>query len=268
MLERSTTAEGVGIYRSRQLSRIGVPHGFTTRNGGLSGGPFASLNLSASVHDGADEAADDPELVRQNLDRARQAIAGDGPRRLVSARQVHGAAVHVVGDGDEDQVAEADALVTDDADVLLCVRVADCLPLLFASRTGGVVAAVHAGWRGLVAGVIPRALEALVDHFDVEPVDLVCAIGPGISAAHYEVGDDVAQAIAQGIGPQVVLHAAGGGTYVDLIAGAMLQLRRAGIADSALDFATSCTYRDAHEFFSHRRDRGVTGRQGALIGVA
>jgi YfiH family protein len=201
---------------------------FTTRRGGVSEGPYASLNLGLWTDD-------EPERVRGNRERA-QAYAGAG--RLAQGRQVHGTHVAV----DADAVEEADGQVTTQPGVAAIVLVADCLPVALAGPDAAGV--VHAGWRGLAAGV----LEAGVAALGAGPV--AAAIGPGIGPCCYEVGDDVRAVF---------------GTEdrtLDLKAIARRRLQDAGVRE--IHDCGLCTACDPERFFSHRRDRGVTGRQAGL----
>jgi purine-nucleoside/S-methyl-5'-thioadenosine phosphorylase / adenosine deaminase len=200
---------------------------FTTRLGGVSEGPYASLNLGPWTDD-------DPAHVAANRERVR-ALAG--VERLAQGHQVHGARVVV----DADEVQDVDGQVSTRHGVAAIVLVADCLPVALAAP--GTVAMVHAGWRGLAAGVLEAGVAALGDG----PV--AAAIGPGIGPCCYEVGDDVRAALGTS------------GRTLDLKAIARARLAAAGVAEvHDCGICVSCDGR----FFSHRRDRGVTGRQAGL----
>jgi purine-nucleoside/S-methyl-5'-thioadenosine phosphorylase / adenosine deaminase len=209
---------------------IDLPGGtavFTTRRGGVSEGPYASLNLGLWTDD-------EPERVRGNRERVREAA---GVERLAQGRQVHGTRVVVDGQG----IEEADGQVTTEAGVAAVVLVADCLPVALAGP--GAVAVVHAGWRGLAAGVIEAGIEATGGA-------VAAAIGPGIGPCCYEVGDDV-RAVFGTSEPTL-----------DLKAIARSRLEAAGVRE--VHDCGICTACDGERFFSHRRDRGVTGRQAGL----
>ncbi|MEA2256899.1 MAG: purine-nucleoside/S-methyl-5-thioadenosine phosphorylase / adenosine deaminase [Solirubrobacteraceae bacterium] len=202
---------------------------FTTRRGGVSQGLYTSLNLGLLTDD-------DPDRVRLNRERVR-ALAGG--RRLALGRQVHGARVVV----DSQEVEDADGQATTRDDVAAMVVVADCLPVALVAP--GAVAMVHAGWRGLAAGALEAGLKA------VGPGPVAAAIGPGIGPCCYEVGDDVRGVF---------------GTTertLDLKAIARDRLRAAGV-EEVRDVAL-CTSCDPERFFSHRRERGVTGRQAGVV---
>jgi purine-nucleoside/S-methyl-5'-thioadenosine phosphorylase / adenosine deaminase len=209
---------------------------FSTRRGGVSEGPYESLNIGLLTGD---------ERPRVEENRRRLATgAGADPERLSWPRQVHGTAV-VRANG---RGAEADAIWTDEPGVGLVVVTADCLPIALLRRTGEPAAClVHAGWRGLADGVIADAVAALGGT-------VAAVVGPGIGACCYEVGPEVAQRFGER------------GPTLDLRALAERALRRAGVEEVAhVDLCTSC---DPLRFFSHRRDRGLTGRQGALAFLA
>lgn len=233
-------------------------HAFcTTRNGGVATGVHASLDLGgASVEDGDG----DPAAVAEN--RAR--VAAFLPASPVWLRQVHGRDVVQVDDANVAALraapARADAMVTRCHDVVLAVRAADCVPVLFAARESPVVGAAHAGWRGLASGV----LEATVAAMQVPPASIVAWLGPAIGAQAFEVGADVVAAfcVADARAPGHFTERANGKWLADLHALARQRLALAGVVDvSAMD---ACTHTDAARFFSFRRD-GATGRMAALI---
>jgi polyphenol oxidase len=230
----------------------GIRHGFTTREGGVSRGPFASLNLSTAV-------GDDPGRVRENWDRLRDATGLDFAR----VRQVHGCRVVEAGSGTE-PVEEADAVLTASPGVAACVSVADCVPVLLADPRSGAVAAVHAGWRGTIDGAAAAGVRALVDRHGARPGDLLAAIGPGIGPCCFEVSRDLATRFRDEVGP-VTASPRDQGSRVDLWRANELLLRRAGLAPRRIEVLGRCTSCEDRTFFSHRRDRGVTGRQVAFI---
>jgi hypothetical protein len=189
--------------------------------------------------------------------------AGLPGARIVTVHQVHGARVLFLRGTDLPEAdARADGLVSERADVLAAVHVADCVPVLLARHDGGRVAAVHAGWRGLVAGVIPRALERL------GPGRACAAIGPCLSPERFEVGPEVVEAFARaGLGA-AVRERPGARAVIDLRAAAALQLASRDV--EPIEPCDRCTYADEGEFYSHRRDvthGGLrrTGRLAALI---
>lgn len=248
MLERFTAAGGLVGYRSPLLAERGVPHAFSTRRA-------ASGELDASVLDAAT--------------CARLAtLAGVPGARLRGLRQVHGARVLDCGADADEELPEADALVSALPSELLVVRVADCVPVLLADERGRRVAAVHAGWRGLVAGVLPRAARRLRGQ---DGARFVAAVGPCIGRERFEVGPEVAAAfVAAGLA-EAVCAGPGPRPCVDLRLACERQLLAAGAR--AVDGTDRCTWEHAGEFFSHRRDvthggRPTTGRMAAVIATA
>ncbi|MEX0654688.1 MAG: peptidoglycan editing factor PgeF [Phycisphaeraceae bacterium] len=265
MLERVAHDNGVVFYRSPKLAALGLPHAFSTRVGGLSKGRFASLNLGTLAKG---EGGDGNTTVSANFRLLREAAGCQRIPRL-EAKQVHG---HAVWSPDADIVhpraaPEADALVTARPRQLLTIRTADCVPVLLAAGDGRSIGAVHAGWRGVVAGIVPAAVQAMADRFGAEPGAMSVAIGPHISVDHFEVGPEVAAAFDEaGLAPAVVRDN-GHGPHVDLLEAVLLQLDGAGVSRDHIDATDRCTYAHADEFFSHRRDGPPTGRMAAVIAM-
>jgi len=172
----------------------------TARSGGVSSGPYATLNLSLSV-------GDDPVLVLENRRRLAAAL-GARPGDFVFARQVHGAGVRIVGEADrgsgaftlDDAIADTDALVTTSPGVVLAILTADCVPIVLHDPVAGVLACVHAGWRGTVARVCAAAVAAM-QTLGSRPSDIIAGLGPAADPARYQVGPNVHQAVTQAFGP-------------------------------------------------------------------
>jgi len=238
-----------------------VAHAFSTRRGGVSRGAFASLNLS--------HGRDDSRSVVVNRARLAEAAGLRGP--WVEVRQVHGS--RVVDAAGVAPSTEADAIVVREPGVFAAVRTADCVPVLMvaidAEGRPAAAAAVHAGWRGAVAGVVSRAIEAL-DRLGHPPGRLRVATGPAISVRYFEVGDEVIEAATTALGgrPPPARPGARGRSHLDLPALVALQLRAAGVEPGHLDISTACTFGEADRFFSHRRQRGRCGHHLSLVGFA
>jgi YfiH family protein len=221
---------------------------FTTRRGGVSAGPYASLNLGLWTDD-------EPANVHENRDRLA-ALAGIERGRFAQGRQVHGAEVRALSappDPDEEP-APGDGQATSVAGVAPVVLVADCLPIALAGP--GAVAMLHAGWRGLAGGVVEAGVRAVRELG--ASGDIVATIGPGAGGCCYEVGEEVHAAFAA--------HgdAVRRGRNLDLKAIAGRELRDAGV--SAVHDVGICTMcADPGLFYSHRRDGGVTGRQAGVV---
>ena len=194
------TSAGLALLTWPVLDASGADAAVTARSGGVSSGPYATLNLSLSV-------GDDPGCVLENR---RRLAAGFGAslEDFVFARQVHGAGVRVVGAADrgsgafglDDAIADVDALVTRTPGVVLAILTADCVPIVLHDPVAGVLACVHAGWRGTAAGVSAAALAAM-QGLGSSPADVIAGIGPAIAAARYQVGPDVHQAVTRAFGP-------------------------------------------------------------------
>jgi YfiH family protein len=219
----------------------------TTRAGGVSHGPYASMNLSERVGDA-------PFTVEQNRGILRAAL----PHDPVWLMQVHG--TDVVDAASVSSTPHADAAFTRAHRVVCAVQVADCLPVLLADRAGTVVAVAHAGWRGLASGVIERTIAAMRAPAEA----LVAWLGPAIGQDAFEVGGDVHAAFVDA-DPQAAAAfrpGAAGKWHADLYALARRRLAAAGVADVA--GGGWCSFSDETRFFSYRRSR-VTGRMAALI---
>ncbi len=225
----------------------------TTREGGASGGAYASLNLG--LLSGDDEAA-----VRENRRRLEALL----PSRPVWLRQVHGTRV---ADADAARAAgeepEADAAVARRPGTVCAVLVADCMPVLLADQAATVVGVAHAGWRGLCNGV----LEATLDAMRAEPGELMAWLGPAIGPQAYEVGDEVREAfVARDLAAAAAFRAVRRGHWMlDLYAVARQRLAARGV--TRVHGGGLCTFSDPARFFSYRRD-GATGRMAALIWLA
>ena len=232
----------------------GFMHGIFTRLGGVSQGAFASLNLGGTV-------GDEVTAVKENHRRVFAALGYPG-EAWVSPHQVHGSRVAVVGAANRGKViAATDALVTGERGVPLLLRFADCVPVLFFDPKQRVVAVAHAGWRGIVAGVVGATVETLTSRFGTQPHDLWVGIGPAIGRDHYAVGKDVLDAVTGAL-PQAsslqvsVEHE--GEHYLDLAMAVEAQLVGLGIVD--VNQAGICTACNTTEWFSHRAEAGRTGR--------
>jgi YfiH family protein len=231
----------------------------TTRAGGVSVGARATLDLGPARLGPDDDAAG----IAEN----RRRVAAHLPAAPIWLHQVHGAGVVVVDPANAAALRAApptaDAAVTRATSIVLCVRTADCLPVLLADRAGHVVGIAHAGWRGLAAGVIESTLAAMA----VPPDQVRAWIGPGIGPRAFEVGRDVLAAFGAETGPAAdhFVQRSDDKWMADLPALAQMRLDRAGVGDVVLSGA--CTYSDADRFFSFRRERD-TGRMGAFIWLA
>ncbi len=243
---------------------LDVPHGFSTRLGGVSQGHLASLNLGC--HRG-----DEPQAVRENYRRFCAAV-GVNAAALVKANQVHGVAVRRVtaADAQSDPMAEvpfeADGLVTDVPGVTLVVFTADCIPILFFDPIRHVVAAAHAGWRGTAAAMAAQTVKAMEDY-GCKPSDIHAAIGPGIGPCCFETDADVPRAMEAQLGTLAAPYMLKNGEKwrVDLKAVNRAVLLLAGLEPSHIDVSEDCTCCHPEKYWSHRYTHGLRGSQAAMI---
>lgn len=241
---------------------ISVPHGFTTRLGGVSTGELESLNLG--FHRG-----DREENILENYRRLGNAIRFS-PENCVLTRQTHSDIVRRVTKADcagldHRAYPECDGLVTNDPGTVLVIFTADCTPLLFFDPVTGAVGAAHAGWRGTAANIAARTVEAMVTHFGSRPEDIRAAIGPNIGSCHFQTDADVPQAMLASFGEEAAqwIEQRGEKFYLDLKKINALALRRAGVRH--IDISDACTYCRHDTFWSHRYTAGHRGSQGAVI---
>jgi YfiH family protein len=256
-------AEPIPFLVSETLGKAHFAHGFSTRAGGVSEAPYDTLDFATLR---------DPARLRENQRRLAEAVGFDS-KRLYQVHQVHGPAL-VVAEGDPARVLErdADALVAEPGSGhTVAIRVADCVPVLLADPRTGRVAAVHAGWRGVVADVVGATVRHLVDGGG-EVAELLAAIGPCIGPCCFEVGPDVGETIARATSSSAIARRdeARGKVFVDLRAAVRAQLVQLGLDGAAIDdvpdrTSKGCTRCDTERFYSYRRDGDASGRLIAVI---
>ncbi|GKQ38070.1 laccase domain protein [Streptomyces sp. A012304] len=230
----------------------GAHFAFTDRWGGVSAAPYEELNLGGAV-------GDDPDAVRTNRELAAKTLGLD-PALVVWMNQVHGDGVaEVDGPWGERPVPEVDAIVTTRRQLALAVLTADCTPVLLADPVAGVAAAAHAGRPGMVAGVVPAAVEAMV-KLGAEPSRIVARTGPAVCGRCYEVPDAMRAEVAA-VEPAAYAETSWGTPAVDVTAGVHAQLERLGVHDR--EQSPVCT-RESQDHFSYRRDR-TTGRLAGYV---
>jgi YfiH family protein len=223
---------------------------FTDRFGGVSQPPYGELNLAASNGDDADAVAENYRLLAAEF--------GLGPDAVVRVSQVHGRDVHVVRSGDvlpAGPMPRADALVTTRDDVVLCVRAADCLPVLLAAD--GVVGAAHSGRKGMYNGVVPAAVEAMRD---LGAGRITAVLGPYACGSCYEVPADMRAEVAERV-PASYAETSWGTPSIDVAAGVRSQLEELGV--EVVD-ATRCTI-ESEDLYSYRREGPISGRMAGLV---
>jgi YfiH family protein len=250
---------GLPLYRFENLPRAGFVHAVSSRLGGVSRPPYATLNLSLMV-------LDEPADVLHNR-RLLASALGFPPERVVDCRQVHGCDVLVVDDAyvQPPEAPAFDIQVTDRPGWLLAARFADCVPLILAHPTRRAVAVVHAGWRGTAAGAAGVAVRALTSQYGADPGGLVAGIGPSIGPCCYEVGPEVADRFEAF--DDVVQRAANARPRLDLWQANVQTLLRAGVPRAQIELAGLCTRCHSDLFFSHRALGFPSGRFTATIGL-
>ena len=235
-------------------------HGFTSRLGGVSAPPFDTLNLGMKWGDARSSV----------LENRRRVLRAAGATVMHNAAQVHGARVLQVRAGDDPaNIAseKADALCSDVAGVALGAYVADCVPVLIVDPRTGACAAVHAGWRGTIAGILAATVATMARAYDSRPADLRAVLGPAIGACCFEVGPEVVAAFTAALpGAPVVIDHPGARAHIDLRLAQRFQLEAAGLSTGAIDTVAACTRCDPdRRFFSSRRDAGRTGMQLGFV---
>ena len=273
---------GICYYTSHLLSTHGITHGFFTRFGGVSSGDFHSLNVSTARCDKSGK-YDKPENVFENYRLALSAL-GSTPKRAVGAKQVHENTVLRVNDSDGgkgidphlSEMSGCDGLFLDktlyEIDSL-CIKTADCVPILIASKDKNQISAVHAGWRGTVGDIVTRAVE----KFSCDKNDILCAIGPCIDICCYEVGEEVYEAVKRLFASKHM------GNLIDSMfknvgscsesakkMANLSQINKAllinsGIPEENIDVSGICTCCNEREFFSHRASGGFSGTFVSVI---
>ncbi len=230
----------------------GAHFAFTDRWGGVSAAPYEELNLGGAV-------GDDPRAVGANRERAATSLGLD-PGDVVWMNQVHGTDVAVVdGPWGDAPVPEVDAIVTTRRGIALAVLTADCVPVLLADPVAGIVAAAHAGRPGMIAGVVPAAVEAMT-RLGADPARIVARTGPTVCGRCYEVPEEMRADVAA-VEPAAHAETSWGTPAVDVAAGVHAQLTRLGVRDR--ERSPVCT-RESPDHFSYRRDR-TTGRLAGYV---
>lgn len=248
-------------YYSFEIFSAGVMQAVFTRRGGTSPAPWHSLNLGGSV-------GDDPARVAENRLRVFSALGRD-PKSIHDVWLVHSTDIVYA---DEPRPLEApspraDIIFTDNPDVSLFMRFGDCVPILFHDPVRKVIGIAHAGWLGTLRGVVGAAVKGMREHYGCHPKNIVAGIGPSIGVDHYEVGAEVISQFREQY-PQdaeKILLGKNGSTHLDLWAANELQLNRAGV--DQVQVSGVCTACHLDDWFSHRAEKGKTGRFGAMMAL-
>jgi polyphenol oxidase len=245
-----------------------IKHFVSTRMGGLSEAPYDSLNLGLHV-------GDDRDRVLKNRERLAEAV-GIPLGQFTIARQVHSGNVKIISDGlqgsgstgQENAIADTDAMVTDTPGICLIVLVADCVPLLFFDPKRRAIGVAHAGWRGTLKSIAFHTVSAMVKTFGSSPGDIMVGMGPSIGPCCYRVGPEVVSQVERVFHTKdeiIINETEEGQGYLDLWKANLEVLLRAGIETKNIEIAGKCTYDEPDSFFSYRRQGGTTGRFAAGI---
>ncbi|NJC96031.1 MAG: peptidoglycan editing factor PgeF [Anaerolineales bacterium] len=244
-----------------QFNALQARHAIFTRHGGISPEPWNSLNVGGTV-------GDEIERVRQNRLLSFEALECK-PDSIFDVWQVHSAdAVCARAPRRFDEpYRKADIILTDRPEVTLFMRFADCVPLLFHDPRKGIIGVAHAGWMGTVKDVATRTVNVLQAEYGSDPADVIACIGPSIGPDHYEVGEDVIRQVRQTFGKDsdMLLEPHDGRIHFNLWKANQRQLERAGIG--RIELAGICTACHTDDWYSHRAEKGRTGRFGALIAL-
>jgi polyphenol oxidase len=248
-------------YYSFDIFPATVKQAVFTRQGGVSPAPWKSLNVGGTV-------GDDVDRVRENRARSFDTL-GRSILSLFDVWQVHSADVVYADAPRPAQVdhQKADIIFTDKPEVTLYMRFADCVPILLYDPKKCVVGIAHAGWLGTVRAVSITAVRGMTEHYGSQPENIMAGIGPSIGVDHYEVGPEVIAQVDQAFGPDAkrLIEIRGGRTYLDLWAANRVQLEKSGVKQ--IEVAGLCTACHLDDWFSHRGEKGRTGRFGALIAL-
>jgi YfiH family protein len=260
---------GLPLFQFFHFKNIdGLVHGVTTRKGGVSEGPFFSLNLGTQT-------GDDPQRVFCNRDKLLSHLSC-APSSVVIPNQVHGKNVVVITKerwGIDSAphglvLSGVDGLTTKEKGVLLMIKVADCIPVFLYDPASPAISLIHAGWRGTAAGIIAHGVDALEASFGTKPTTIKAGIGPGIGACCYEVKEDVREAFLNHKSDNSVWKIdADKKIFLDLKKAIFLELINCGLTQKNIETAPECTSCNPELFFSHRRDKGKTGRMAAVMGL-
>lgn len=242
-----------------QFNDLQTRHAIFTRHGGLSPEPWHSLNVGGTV-------GDDLTRVRANRNLSLKAL-GCAPESVFDVWQVHSADVvcAIAPRPDGESLRQADIILTDKPELTLYMRFADCVPILFHDSRKGVIGIAHSGWVGTLRDVATSTIKTMTKQYGSNPADVVACIGPSIGPDHYEVGSDVILQVMQKFGDEseLLLKSHNGKIHFDLWKTNQILLERAGVGK--IEVAGVCTACHTDDWFSHRAEKGRTGRFGALI---
>jgi YfiH family protein len=250
---------GISLYQFESFTQLPIEHAFFGRHGGVSLPPYDSLNQANTV-------GDPRENIFENRRRSFEAIQRP-VESIYDVWQVHGTTV-LCSEAPrplEEPHQKADAIFTQNPEVTLFMRFADCVPILLFDPLTKTIGIIHAGWQGTVKQIVRVAIETIQQHYHVDPNNLVTGIGPSIGKCHYQVGAEVVDAVHKSFGKQAdsLLELRDGYPYFDLWEANKVLLHNAGVTN--IQVAELCTACNTREFFSHRAEKGNTGRFAAAL---
>ncbi len=253
--------DGLVYYQFDMWMNAPFKHGIFTRLGGVSPAPWGTLNLGGTV-------GDTPEAVAENHRRMYD-ILGVNRERICTVWQVHGADTVIAYEPPTHRkwLDRADGVVTDQPDTPLAMRFADCVPILFYDPVKNGIGMAHAGWRGTIMGAQTSVVEAMCAGFGSHPADIQAGIGPSIGPDAFQVGEEVVAEFEKAFGglDGLIQRAADGTAYLNLWEANRRKLAEVGVKD--IEIAEICTASNIDEFFSHRAEKGRTGRFGAVMSL-
>jgi len=248
----------------------GLKHAISTRHGGVSSGNYNSLNLSFQVGDEQNNVIKNHQILSHTL--------GFDLSSLVTCQQIHQDTIALVDKSylrkgcflPNNSIPETDALTTDVPGLILMTRYADCAPLLFYDPKTHTVAIAHAGWQGTLEHIAQKMVKALINHYHCQPKHILAAIGPSIGPCCYQISNTMADYALKKLprAQEYIRESLDDGLYFNLWQANKEQLKSSGIKDENLYCSRLCTSCNVDLFFSYRKEKRITGRFGALIGLS
>lgn len=240
-----------------------VKHGFSTREGGVSGGCYSSMNLRFNCDDTRENVLKNYEIIAKTL--------GMDYKSLVLSKQVHEDVIHTVSKADcgngiirDNAFTSVDALITSERNIPLVTLFADCVPLFFLDKRQKVIALAHSGWKGTVKRIGQKTIQKMKDDYGSKSEDILTAIGPSIQEEHFEVGDEVAEIFIREFGEDTAKKY-GEKYHVNMQKAIKKQFTEEGIPQKNIDDCGICTYCNSDMLFSHRKTNGKRGNLGAFL---
>ncbi len=245
------------IYQSNLLKNFkNITHAFTTKDGGVSKAPYATLNLAFHVGDTSSDVEHNHQLLAQHLKYEKNS--------LIHMKQIHSSHVHKVLDTDNfESPHKCDALITDKKETPLMVMVADCAPILFYDPINRVIAVAHAGREGVFQNIVKKVLDMFFEEYNSKAKNIYVSVGANIKVCCYEVGYEIVEQ-AKKLGMEYALKKQKSGFFLDINAIVKKQLLKEGVTHEHIEFADECTCCKRETYFSYRAD-GTTGRFCGVI---